>query len=633
MTEQKIRQDNKSGSLISGLAEQIMKVLPFSEMNIENVEFFIESCSEQYYSPNEIIISPNNGIPKFLYFVKQGNVVGEREQNGETIRFELDAGEMFSIGAVLTKRPVSTMYRAEGDCFCLLLPVHCIADIGMREPGFIDFLKDRFHITLQKSQETLRQHFAAKAAESQMQYNTLGSLCRRPPVAVSPSASLREALLTMDERRVGSILAIEPDGRLAGILTRHDLLGRVVLPQVDLDVPLAQVMTSDLKTLEASETVEAAATLMMQHTIRHVPITEKGQVVGLVSERDLFAFQRFSVSNISGQIRAAKTLDGLIAAASYIRQYAKNLLSQGVTGHRLTKLISYLNDLLTDQLIKITLPKYSIDLNQFCWIALGSEGREEQTIATDQDNGLLLADELDDAALPQYLAFAREVNEALDACGYPLCKGNVMASNPDYCMRQRDWIRKCGRWIEAGSPKDLLDSSIFFDFRALSGNTHLVEPLLEFVTHEAAKTTRFVALLATNAMRWKVPLTLFGGLDTEEIDGKPSIDLKLHGTALVVDFARIYSLALGITLRNTKERLEQVAKALGYDDSRAADWVAAFEFLQTLRMRAQLDEAPTGSNPNAVPIANLSNVDKVMLKAACSIMRTMQQRLKLDYVR
>jgi len=426
---------------------------------------------------------------------------------------------------------------------------------------------------------------------------------------------------------------VEPDGKLAGILTRYDLLKRVVLAEIDLNVPISEVMTANLKTLSADDTVEAAANLMMQAVIRHVPIVKDNKVLGLISERDLFSFQRFSVGNIGGEIRAAQRVDDLVVAAGHIRQYARNLLSQGVTGHRLTGLVSFLNDALTDQLIKLTAAKHNIDSDQFCWLALGSEGREEQTIATDQDNALIVPDETSDAAMQQYLVFAREINEGLDACGFPLCKGNVMASNPDYCRRQREWIDRCARWIDAGSPQDMLDSSIFFDFRPISGNTQLVDPLTRFVRDAASKTPRFVALLATNAMKWKVPLTMFGGIDTEKIGGKQAIDLKLHGTALVVDFARIYALAKGITERNTKSRLEAVAKALGYDEARAADWVSTFEFLQTLRLKAQMDDVALGDNPNAVPMDSLSKVDKVILKAAFNVMRTMQHRLRLDYVR
>ena len=623
-----------SSSLVNGLVEQLMTVMPFSEMDKESVELFIKNCDEQYYEPDEIIISPNTGVPHCLYLIRQGSVSGKRDQQqGESIYFELDAGEMFSIGSVLTNRPVSTVYRSISDTFCLQFPTKKLTDFGIQSPRFIDYLKGSFQTILHKSQEDLRQHFAAKAAETQLHQNTLESLVTREPISVLPQTTLREALITMDDMRIGSILVIDEFKRLQGILTRHDLLKRVVLAEKDLSVAISEVMTIDIKTLEASDTVEMAGHLMMQASIRHLPIVKNAQVIGLISERDLFSFQRFSVSNISAAIHGAKNIQALVRAAEHIRQYSKNLLSQGVTGNRLTSLVSYLNDLLTARLITITAAEFNIEADQFCWLALGSEGREEQTIATDQDNALILADEVSDAAMQQYLRFARQVNEGLDQCGFPLCKGNVMASNPNYCRRQSDWIKRCAGWIEAGSPQDLLDASIFFDFRALSGNASLAQGVSEYVSMAAAATPRFVALLATNAMNWKVPLTMFGGLDTATVDGKEVLDFKLNGTALVVDFARIYALANNITVRNTRERLEAISRLPRFGQTKVEDWVSTFEFLQTMRLKAQIDSEGQNINPNALDTAKLSNVDKVILKAAFNISKTMQQRLKLDYVR
>lgn len=634
MVNQSQPSKSTSSSLVNGLVEQLMTVMPFSEMDKESVEIFIKNCDEQYYEPDEIIIAPNTGVPHCLYLIRQGSVSGKRDQKqGESIYFELDAGEMFSIGSVLTNRPVSTVYRSLGDTFCLQFPVKKLTDFGIQSPRFIDYLKGSFQTILHKSQEDLRQHFAAKAAETQLHQNTLESLVTREPVSVLPQTTLREALIIMDEMRIGSILVIDESKRFQGILTRHDLLKRVVLAEKDLSVAISEVMTSDIKTLEASDTVEMAGHLMMQASIRHLPIVKNAQVIGLISERDLFSFQRFSVSNISAAIHGAKNIQALVRAAEHIRQYSKNLLSQGVTGNRLTSLVSYLNDLLTSRLITITAAEFNIEADQFCWLALGSEGREEQTIATDQDNALILADGVSDAAMQQYLRFARQVNEGLDQCGFPLCKGNVMASNPKYCRRQSDWIKRCAGWIEAGSPQDLLDASIFFDFRALSGNASLAQGVSDYVSMAAAATPRFVALLATNAMNWKVPLTMFGGLDTATVDGKEVLDFKLNGTALVVDFARIYALANNITVRNTRERLEAISRLPRFGQTKVEDWVSTFEFLQTMRLKAQIDSEGQNINPNALDTAKLSSVDKVILKAAFNISKTMQQRLKLDYVR
>jgi CBS domain-containing protein len=627
-------QSNLSHALVAALADQLVTMVPFCSMSRSHVELFASQCHEQYYEPGETILNPAAGVPDGLFLIRQGEVSGERvAADGHSVYFELEAGDMFSIGAVLTRRPVTTSYKAIGDCFCLQFPASSVVTLGIESPPFIEFLTHQFRTILEQSQLSLRQHFAALAAQAQLHQNTLGSLLTREPVFVEPSTPLIDALTVMDDKRIGSILVVDADAVLQGILTRYDLLKRVVLARVDLTSPIQNVMTPNPKTLEVTDTIEAATELMTRANIRHVPLTQDKRVVGLISERDLFSFQRFSVGNISAAIAAAKEVAHLKRAGEHIAQYARNLLSQGVTGHRLTSLVSHLNDLLTVQMISLLAQKHGLDQRQFCWIALGSEGRQEQTIATDQDNALILDDALTDEQQAQMLKFAREVNEGLDACGFPLCKGNVMASNPDYCLSQRQWLARCANWIDRGTPQDLLDASIFFDFRALAGNLSLADPIQDQVARAAANAPRFIALLAANACKWKVPLTIFGGIDTTRVDGYDTIDLKLNGTALMVDFARIYALANGITERGTKPRLEAVARALDYDEKRTADWISAFEYLQTLRLKAQMSEPVVAGNANALDVGSLSKVDKVILKAALNVTKTMQQQLRLDYVR
>jgi len=624
-------------SLVKNLAQQLMGELPFSAMQVQDVNYFIESSQEAYFAPDEVILTPENGVPKCLYLLRQGTVLGKRVvSKNQTIDFEVEAGQLFSVGAILTKRAVSSIYSARGDCFCLLLSADAMDELNIKSPPFLDFIKNHFKTILEKSQDDMRMSFASQAYASQLHHSTLGSLPLRPPITVLPNHPIKEALKMMDEKEIGSILVTDESQQPLGILTRHDILKRIVLSQIYLSKPIADVMSKPIQSLEFDHSVEEASHLMLDKKIRHLPVLKQGKVIGLVSERDLFSLQRFSTGNISSAIRAATSLLALGQCAKNIRSYAENLLGQGVSGQRLTSMISYLNDLLTEHVIKLIMLTYpQVNTQHFVWFAMGSEGRGEQTISTDQDNGMVLADDLSDEQINIYLTFARAVNEALDQCGFPLCKGNVMASNPQYAMRQSAWLKICAKWISNGTPQDLLDSSIFFDFRGLFGCQSLLDPIKKSVTQGAQDTPRFISFLATNAMNWNVPLTLFGGIETTEVDGEEIIDIKANGTALVVDFARIYALALGIEVRGTSDRLKAIAQAKGYDEQKGKDWVAAFDYLQMLRLKAQLLQ-PAGRShltANQLPFSSLSPIDRIVLKATFNVCQAMQQRLKLDYVR
>ena len=183
------------------------------------------------------------------------------------------------------------------------------------------------------------------------------------------------------------------------------------------------------------------------------------------------------------------------------------------------------------------------------------------------------------------------------------------------------------------NPQDLLNASIFFDFRALAGNETLLQPLREYVTKHAQATPRFIKLLVENSLQWKVPLNWFGSLETKELEGKNVIDIKLQGTAIVVDCARIYSLANGISAVNTHERLAAIGRVLQVTEAESQAWIAAFEYLQTLRLAAQIDGHLIGSNPNAVDVDQLNSVDRTILRESLSKVRNLQQHLELDYVR
>ena len=474
--------------------------------------------------------------------------------------------------------------------------------------------------------DALRFAYASQTLAEQALATPLHDLARREVVAVRPDTPLSQALATMFERRIGSMLVLDDAGAAKGILTRHDILGRVTLPGRSLAEPISSVMTTPVITIEGSGTAQDAALTMSRHGFRHLPVTEQGRVVGIVSERDVFAMQRLSLEQVASAIRAAQDARALAAVALDIRRLAGNLLAQGVGARQLTELISHLNDVLTERLVQLVAADCGLDLNRACWLSFGSEGRSEQTIATDQDNGLVF--ESDDPARdrPAWLAFGRRVNDALDACGYPLCRGNVMASNPDCCLTAGEWRARFRDWIDHGAPQDLLAASIYFDFRPLAGRAELVLPMRELVVDAAPRVPRFIKQMAENALSHRSPLAWHGGIDGSRVD------LKLQGTVIFVDGARLYALAHGVAQTSTRRRFLALAAAGKLDAHEVEDWIGGFEFLQLLRLRTQLERSDA-DNPNLLAVESLNDIDKRVLRETLRVARRLQQRMELDYQR
>jgi len=619
--------------LIAQVRDQLMRYPPFTRMEPAQVERFVESASEAYYAPGETLIAPADGPPTRLICVKSGAVVGRYSPDEATPAFAYEAGDLFPVGALLGVRPVAATYIAQGDVFCLLVPAEAVHTLAEQSVPFADFLNRRVFRFLEDSRRALQTMLNSQALDEQTLEAPLAKLVRAAPVMLPPSATVRDALTLMHERRIGSVLVTDGEHHAEGILTRHDVVDRVALAQVPMHAPLSQVMSSPVHTLDLAMTAHDAAILMSRHGVRHVPVTEQGRVVGIVSERDLFALQRLSLKQLTGTIRGAREVGALRDAAAEIRRFARNLLAQGIGARALTALVSHLNDVLTVRLVELVAGEMRLDLSRACWLAFGSEGRSEQTIATDQDNGLVFTSDDPARDRPAWLTFGQRVNQALDACGYPLCKGGVMAGQPPCCLTSDEWLHRFEHWMAHGAPADLLNASIYFDLRPIAGNAELAELLRAHISERAARLPRFVKQLADNALERRPPLNWRGGIDTTEVDGRATIDLKLQGTAIFVDAARVYALAYGIAETGTRARFEAVGRALGLPVQESESWSVGFEFLQMLRLTVQMGSDVPADAANRIDVEALNHIDRRVLRETLRVARQLQQRIELDYRR
>jgi CBS domain-containing protein len=284
-----------------------------------------------------------------------------------------------------------------------------------------------------------------------------------------------------------------------------------------------------------------------------------------------------------------------------VRSLARQLLAQGVDAGPLAAMVSALNDALTRRVIELAQARHALT-GAWCWLALGSEGRMEQTFVTDQDNALIV-----EAGQAGFLAFADQVNRDLDACGFPLCKGEIMARNPRWCLTPQEWRRAFDGWIRNTDPEALMRAAIFFDLRALAGDARLAGALREAVLAQAKATPAFLRAMAQAALQARPPLGLLSDFAADELD------LKLAGTRPIVDAARVLALAAGSPETGTAARLA----AAGEKD--AAD---AFHFIQLLRLRHERN----GIRPDA-----LSEIDRRVLKEAFRQAAVLQERLRLDF--
>lgn len=624
-------QASASSSLHRATLDALRRHAPFSAMDEADGLWLVARLGVSYAAHGALLLEAGDTPPAHLHIVKQGTVAGVTA-DGQTV-LQLAAGEMFPLGALLAGRGAANHYRAETDCFTYQLAATDFHALLARSAAFHDFCTRRIASLLEESQREVQAEYALAQDDKQRFSRPLDSLIRRDPVVATPDTPLREALARMQGARVGSVVAVDAAGRPVGILTLKDVLARVTLAETPLDTPLSTVMTPTPATLDADAPVADALVRMARQGIHHVPLVRSGKLVGVVSEKDIFALRRLSVENITTALAHVDDPARLPGLARDIGDLAHSLLAQGMDAENLTAIISGLNDRLTQRLIALESGRDSALAGvDWCWLALGSEGRMEQTLATDQDNALIFrsASSEQQAALR---AFALRVNTWLDACGFPLCKGGIMASNPQWCLSAADWQHQFADWIEHGSPEALLHASIFFDFRALAGDAALAPDLRAWLNRSARANPRFLHQMAGNALRNRPPLGVMRDFVLSDDAAHPhTLDLKLNGAMPFVDAARIFALAAGIPQTGTAKRLREAAHALHIPESELDDWNRAFHFIQLLRLRHQHDQLRHGQAPdNHVDPDALAPLDRRILKEALRQARKVQARLAMDY--
>ncbi len=628
-----------AGAVADAVVAFLRRHPPFDHMEDDALAALAAACRVAYFAQDEIIVSPGDGIADTLYVLNRGRVAIEQSDTNVSVgarNLVIGPGECFPISSLIGTRATTSIYRATGDVFCYAVPGDRFRELLHSSPVLLEFCTRHLAMLLARSQSLMQNRAGQSSLEEHSMAAALGNLLRRDPVSCAADASTGEVLARMRDEKIGSMVIIDAAGLPVGIFTARDALERVAAARLDPGVPIAQVMTPSPLTLPPTATAAEAALMMARHGIRHILVVDGGKFRGIVSERDLFTLQRMSLRRVSSNIAAAASIQEVKHAAADIRRLTRNLLVQGISAEPLTQFIAELNDRVTRRVIELTLARHTLNDISFCWIALGSEGRIEQTFSTDQDNGIIFdiaAGESAAALRERLLPFAGEVNRALDECGFPLCKGNIMAGNPKWCLSLAEWQAEFSDWINNSAPEALLNAAIFFDFRSIWGVAALADKLREWLLETASANRRFLHQMAANALQTQPPLGLLHDFSTAG-SGRDAdtLDLKGQGARLFVDVARIYALQCRITATGTAARLRASSEPLGVNPDEIAAVLDAFFFIQLLRLRHDvLDAGADAPSANRIRPDQLNSLDRRILKEALRNARRVQKRLALDY--
>ncbi len=459
------------------------------------------------------------------------------------------------------------------------------------------------------------------------------ALVRRPPVLLPPETPIQHAAQVMRDQRVSSVLIVK-DGTLFGLITDRDLRNRVVAAGLETSRPIMEIATLAPMTIPLSGHAFDALLLMARHNIHHVPVMDGTQVAGIITSTDLTEQQSNSAVYLAGAIYKQTTVDGLIQTSARIKQLQQNLAAAEASAYSTGHIVSAITDALTSRLLQLGELKFGPPPVEYAWVAAGSQGRNEQTAKSDQDNCMILDDAYEEAQHGTYFReLARFVCDGLNACGYVYCPGEMMAMTDQWRQPLHRWHQYFAHWIAQPDPTALMLTCVFFDQRFVYGKRELMEDLRTEVLSQSKNQRIFLAHMVSNALTHQPPLNWLGNLSL--IKGGPQegkIDLKHTGIVPIIDLARVYALAGGSSAVNTKDRLETAAASGEITEQRVRDLLDALEYLSTLRIQHQARRMSDGhSADNYLHPEELSNFERSHLKEAFAVVKSLQSVLGNRY--
>jgi CBS domain-containing protein len=434
-----------------------------------------------------------------------------------------------------------------------------------------------------------------------------------------------QAAQIMRDRHVSS-LGVVDGGRFLGILTNRDLTNKVLAVGRDPATPVHAVMTPDPISLPPDALGSDVLHLMLERRIGHLPVVRDGELLGMITQTDLTRFQAVSSAVLVRDVATAETIADMATVTARIPQLLLQLVGGNNAHEIVTRLITDIADTVTRRLLAMAEAELGPPPVPYLWLACGSQGRQEQTGVSDQDNCIMIDDAMAPGDMDYYLRLAKFVSDGLNAVGYYYCPGDMMATNPKWCQPVRVWRDYFEGWVARPDPMAQMLASVMFDLRPIGGATALFRDLQAETLENAARNSIFVAHMISNSLKHTPPLGLLRGFATiRSGEHRNHIDMKLNGVVPVVDLGRIYALRGKLTAVNTRARLLAAEEAGVISVSGARDLIEAYDLIAESRLKNQAALVKMGRKPdNFLAPSDLSDFERSHLRDAFVVVRTMQ---------
>jgi CBS domain-containing protein len=619
----------------------ISHLVPFSFVPEEEIGRIAAAISIINYPKDTLLFIQGQSKIEYLYIIKKG--AAERfyeENNKKTLRGILGEGDSYGGISMLMNNSISIRtLRVTEDSYFYILPKEIFLDICKKYEAFSDFFTDTFGKRMLDRSYAEIIAGSLKPAELAPEFfnQPIENIVNRELVYCDQEMPIQAAAAVMSEHNASSIFVRDADGEYVGVVTDNDLRKKVTAAGYDILKPVNEIMSSPLVTISSDALIFETMMLMMQKNLKHLAIRDStDKVVGVITNRDLLKAQGQSPFFIMREIAQARLINQVVEIHRHIPHLLHSLINTGAKAQNITRFLTTVSDAVLQKIIAFALVEMGPPPARFAFMVLGSEGRKEQTLRTDQDNAIIFEDlpaKAGKSAMNYFLSFAEKVCGWLDEAGYSFCKGGVMAKNPRWCQPLQTWKRYFTEWIHTAAPEALLPASIFFDFRAGYGDTNLIAELRGHIFDSLVGWPGFFRHLAENALFFTPPIGFFRNFLVESKgEHRDSFNIKA-AMQPVVDYARIYALNHRIEETNTLGRLNELLSrgVISVQQYNELDTVYSYLMQQRFvrQVRAVIEEK--AAPDNYINPKKLSRIEQTTLKEIFKRIEKFQAKLSFDF--
>lgn len=627
----------------NAVIEFLRTTLPFNELDEQTLKTVAENCTIDFFPRGTLVFVQDITEVTQFHLIHRGGVkvyLTDAEGNVSLKDFRGEGGYFGALGLIRGSKANLNVETVE-DTFCYLIERDTFLNLVRNNPRVAQYYLKRFsEEVVGTAYSELRAHKPHTRPEEAFYLFSVEvqDVIKRTLSVIAGDATIQESAAQMAELKIGSLLVRDQSEEIIGIITDKDLRSKVVAMGLDYRAPVSEIMSSPVHRISAHAVCFDALLLMMNKQVHHLAVERKNEIVGVVTAHDIMVHQGTSPLYLFREINVQRKIEGLYSLSEKVPRIVRTLIEEGAKANNITRMISVINDHILDRMLFLLHEEMGPTPQPFCWLMMGSEGRKEQTFKTDQDNALLYETPMEDwerikAAKLYFRRFGNRAIQHLEACGYPLCKGEMMASNPKWRKPYAVWQAYFNRWMNSPTPKEVMHASIFFDFRSGYGTKELGERLRTHLCVTAPQKGLFLMHLAKDCLQIKPPLSFFRNFIVEK-DGehKNQLDMKKRGIVPFVDFARLFALKHGVRETNTLARLKALEDGGYIQRDLISETTEAYEFQMQLRLVHQMRMIEAGKQPNNyIDPADLSDLEKQTLKEAFAVEGRLQAYIKEEF--